>query len=91
MNENFFAETAVAEQKPVVAKERRRPGRVNYTQPALIDLLRAPPPSASVDKGVNGTDEQLAPARGIVFGIMLAVPLWCALGAAAWLVLRWLS
>jgi hypothetical protein len=91
MNENFVAETAVTEPKPVVAKERRRPGRVNYTQPALIELLREPRSSVSVDKGPNDTDERLAPARGIVFGIMLAVPLWCALGVAVRLLLHRLS
>jgi len=91
MNENFFAETAVAEQKPVVAKERRRPGRVNYTQPALIELLRPPLSVASVEQAADDTADGLAPARGIALGIILAVPLWFALGVAVWLVLRWLS
>ena len=43
MNDNFIAKPALAEPKLVVAKERRRPGRVNYTQPALIELLRGLP------------------------------------------------
>jgi hypothetical protein len=91
MDENLVAEPVVAEPKPLVAKERRRPGRVNYTQPAFIELLRRPASGAPVDKGADDTGDGLAPARGIMFGVMLAIPLWCALGAAVWLIVRWLS
>ena len=90
MDDNLVAEPVVAEPKPAVGRDRRRPGRVNYTEPALIELLRRPASGPS-GEGAYDSGDRLAPARGIVFAIALAVPLWCALGAAIWLVVRWLS
>ena len=53
--------------------DRRRPGRID-ANPALIPLLRgeaAPTPDATFD----GSDD-LAPSRGIAFGVLLSIPAW---------------
>jgi hypothetical protein len=62
--------------------ERRRPGRREYTNPALIALLRAPsaPPNA-----VELADDPLVTARGIGVGLLLAIPAWAGIGILVWL------
>jgi hypothetical protein len=70
---------------------RRRPGRRDDVHPALIPLLRgtvtpdsddgpgiiadAPMAAESMDLEKDG----LAPARGIIFGLVLSVPIWAVL------------
>jgi hypothetical protein len=79
--------------------ERRRPGRVEHTNPHVIALLRDPtaldpdaPPDISgplQDLGTAGDDlDDLAPAKGILTGLLLALPLWALIGAGAWFLLR---
>ena len=64
--------------------ERRRPGRIEYTNPALIALLRAPsaPPETE-----ELADNPLATARGIGVGLLLAIPAWAGLGILVWLLM----
>lgn len=73
------------------AEDRRRAGRVAYQNPHLINLLRAlgakpdplaPDPSASMKK-FRG---DLAPAYGVIAGLLLALALWFALGGLVLLV-----
>lgn len=79
--------------------ERRRPGRVEYVNPHVIALLRAPTaldPGASVEISGAAEDlvtadddgDNLAPAKGILAGLLLALPLWALIGAGAWFFLR---
>lgn len=79
--------------------ERRRPGRVEYSDPQLIKLLRGSTrldPVTSVDicvpfenLGTESDDrDNLAPAKGILTGLVLALPLWALIGAGAWLLLH---
>jgi len=79
--------------------ERRRPGRIEYANPHVVALLRDPTaldPAASAevsgpfeDLGTEGDDgDNLAPAKGILTGLVLALPLWALIGAGAWFFLR---
>jgi hypothetical protein len=69
---------------------RRRPGRRDDAHPSLIPLLRgtatpipdditviADPPT--IPAGLETKEDVLAPARGIIFGIALSVPIWAVL------------
>ncbi|HEX3573810.1 MAG TPA: hypothetical protein VHU42_04340 [Rhodopila sp.] len=74
-----------------VGFSRRRPGRIENVHPALIPLLRgkagihfadespfiadAPVEHASMEQ----QKDALAPARGILFGIALSIPIWAVL------------
>jgi len=78
--------------------ERRRPGRVEFTNPHVLALLRDPTagdPGTSAeiseqleDLGTSEDDDNLAPAKGILTGLLLALPFWALIGAGAWFLLR---
>jgi hypothetical protein len=90
MDDTPIAEPVIAPPPPSVVADRRRPGRVHYAQSTLIELLRHKPGGAT-DTEVDPTYETsdlLAPARGILVGILLSVPIWCLLAAGLWLWLR---
>jgi hypothetical protein len=70
---------------------RRRPGRRQDVHPALIPLLRG---AATLDikdpapfvedapaslQGVDADKDDLSPARGILLGVALSVPIWIVL------------
>jgi hypothetical protein len=79
----------VAQGAPFV--ERRRPGRVNNTNPALIALLRGT--SAAGDTAVepdeaDTTIDNLAAARGIMFGAVIGAMVWTAAALIIWLTIR---
>ncbi|HET7882540.1 MAG TPA: hypothetical protein VFL55_16765 [Acetobacteraceae bacterium] len=64
------------EQADALHVERRRPGRVDNVSPALISMLRgcdAPAPPFELEDG-----DALAPARGIVAGLVLSSAVWAA-------------
>lgn len=60
--------------------ERRRPGRVENVNPALIPLLREE--TVRDDAVLERAGDDLDPARGIGVGIVLGVLLWAALAFA---------
>ena len=67
--------------------DRRRPGRVQYTGRALVGLLRIPAgPKSTQTEGRRRDD--LAPARGIMIGLVVAIPFWAALTGLLWYLLR---
>jgi len=78
--------------------ERRRPGRVEFINPHVIALLRNPTtgdPDTSAefsesveDLGTSEDNDNLAPAKGILTGVLLALPFWALIGAGAWFLLR---
>lgn len=72
--------TNLTEDKPALI-ERRRPGRVRYTNRALIALLRGTGPDASETDGGS-------PARGIIIGLGVSALLWSVIGVIVWIVLR---
>jgi hypothetical protein len=73
--------------------DRRRPGRVGYKNPHLVDLLRDAgsdehasavanePEAVSAEASVDG----LAPARGLLLGSLIGAAAWIAIGIAIWL------
>ena len=72
-----------------VLDDRRRPARPDSVSPHLIPLLRnpagdtAPPPDP--EEATADYHDDLGPARGILVGIALSVPLWTILI----LLIRW--
>ena len=78
---------------PAGAKARRRLGRNDQVSPHLIPLLRN---AATVDvpallpgeAGVLSLDDDLAPMRGIIFGVVLSVPLWTGIAGVVWVLLH---
>jgi len=69
-----------------LAADRRRPGRVEYDDPALIELLRTSGTGVQADEEEDQTDHDLAPARGLVFGLLIGVSMWTAIGMIALLI-----
>lgn len=73
--------------------DRRRPGRRNYDNPALIALLRsASKPVAAEDapepQSGEWAEDDLSPARGVVVSLLIGMLMWSAIGAAIWALLR---
>jgi hypothetical protein len=66
-------------------RNRRRPGRIEYTNPDQIALLRQP---SKIIADEIDNDDPLAPARGIMMGLVVAAPMWVGIGLLVWLFLR---
>jgi len=70
-----------------VKTDRRRPGRPENVSPHLVPLLRnaaaveIPPDDAPV---ADRTRDDLGPAKGILTGLGLAIPLWGLIGLGIW-------
>jgi hypothetical protein len=84
------SETGPTEAEGGTMLSRRRPGRRDDTHPSLIPLLRgtaSPIPDdltviadpATIPAGLETEKDALDPARGIIFGIALSVPIWAVL------------
>lgn len=70
---------------PAAVADRRRPGRVNYTSPTLVDMLRGQPDAtAEPAEATDELEDGLAPARGIVLGVMIGAVMWGTLAAFLW-------
>ena len=68
--------------------ERRRAQRRDDVSAALVPLLRSPG-ALDMSQPEYGEDDHVGtPMLGILFGIALSVPLWCALGGALHVVFR---
>jgi len=69
------------------ADDRRRPGRAEVA-PELVGLLREPAAGSErdgeQDLAYSAGSDVLAPASGIVFGLMLVLPFWAAIIAAVY-------
>lgn len=75
--------------------DRRRPGRVDFQNPHLVELLRdserVPPPVEPAEElaeaGIDAYEDEdpLRPARGILLGIVIASGLWGAGALAVWM------
>ena len=87
MDNAHIEETAVETTAPPVHADRRRPGRTDFANPALIELLRAPVGKLDAAEASRDREDDLAPVRGIRNGVLLSVPLWSAIAAMAWLLL----
>ena len=68
--------------------ERRRPGRPEDVNPALIPLLRRDqllrprPPAGMVVS--SGAVDDLAPVRGVAVSAAIGALLWASIAGAAW-------
>ncbi len=74
-------------------KSRRRPGRNDQVSPHLIPLLRNPattgiPTPLPDEADTSPLEDDLAAAKGIMFGLAMSVPLWAGIGGIMWTVLR---
>ena len=72
--------------------DRRRPGRRNYENPALIAMLRsASKPVAIQDEPTpegRREEDDLAPARGMAVSLLVGMLMWSAIAAGIWALLR---
>jgi hypothetical protein len=79
---------AIATAAPALV-ERRRAGRVDYANPALIELLRGPAGDATEHDFVvcpnEDAESDLAPAKGVLIGVVLGLSMWSAGGLFFWL------
>ena len=87
------AEQGPAPSVSTALKTRRRPGRRDQVSPDLVPLLRSPttadicdPLPGKMDAGF--VEDNLASVKGIVFALLLSVPLWAGIVFAVWLVVR---
>lgn len=75
-------EAAAQTSLEAASKDRRRPGRMDNVSPALIPLLRqnSNPADSSCLEGQDelllDSGDDLGPARGVVVGAALSLPLW---------------
>jgi hypothetical protein len=90
MDNSPIADPVIAPSPRPATADRRRPGRVACVKPALIDLVRQQPSGATVERAdaPQEVSDSLAPARGILLGILIAVPFWCLLAVGLWFWLR---
>lgn len=70
--------------RPSSRTERRRLGRVVYENKALIALLRDPAAEVAGDALAMDGGDALAPARGMLAGLLISVLLWCVIGLIVW-------
>ena len=90
-------DTDNSEQDVALARDRRRPGRVNYSNPHLLNLLRRHTQQdvafpevgkAEAHQGANeGWSHDLDAARGIGLSVLIGIVLWLAL---IWSAFHWL-
>ncbi len=71
--------------------ERRRPGRIASPDVELIPLMRKPrPPEDVLEEMAEKWEprDPVLPARGIALGVVLCVPIWLAIGAVFYQLLK---
>jgi hypothetical protein len=74
-----------------VTDDRRRPGRPSLVNPTLVPLLRGDLPSSLTLSNETELVEDrgaLAPAIAVAVALAMRVPLWGAIGFAAWALSR---
>jgi hypothetical protein len=84
--------------KATITAERRRPGRIETSNPHLIKLLRRPEEisPAIEDEAIEVLSTRiqdeidtdlLAPAKGIILGLAISIAIWVLIGLAGWFLL----
>jgi len=74
-----------------VTDDRRRSGRPSHVNPTLVPLLRGDLPSSlplSDETELVEDRGALAPAIAVAVALAMSVPLWAAIGFAAWALFR---
>jgi hypothetical protein len=87
MDDGPTVELPAAPREAPVIVERRRPGRIEHRNAALIALLRQPPPDSVDDESLEAANADLISARGILIGLLLATPMWGVIGLTIWLLM----
>lgn len=71
------------------AHERRRPGRLEYSNPELVQLLRG---SSSLQAGApaesdspENEEESLRAMSGILVAVLIGASFWTVMAAAIWM------
>jgi hypothetical protein len=84
------ADLVIAPKSSAVLEDRRRPGRVDYDNLSLIEMLRQQPASgiAESTEAVEDASHCLVPARAIVLAVLISAVMWCALASVVWMLLR---
>jgi hypothetical protein len=80
MDNSVIDEKSQTAASPPPFTERRRPGRVKYTDRALIALLRDPTAEVVHDAPEIEDSDALAPTRGVLLGLLIGIAMWCAIG-----------
>jgi hypothetical protein len=90
MNGQSSVDLVIAPKSSAVLEDRRRPGRVDYDNLSLIEMLRQQPANGTAEstEAVEDASLCLIPARGIVFAVLMSAVIWCALASVVWLLLR---
>ncbi len=82
---------ATGDRPESVTDDRRRPGRPSHINPTLVPLLRGDLPSSlplSDETELVEDRGALAPAIAVAVALAMSVPLWAAIGFAAWALSR---
>jgi hypothetical protein len=85
-----------------VVSDRRRPGRLEWINPALLHLFRGPAQSANalphqhgqsvhepptlVDINPDEDSDALAAGQGMVVALLLSIPFWLMFGLGVWMI-----
>ena len=93
MNQAMEDVVRLASGEQTQTTDRRRPGRRDYDNPALIALLRSASNAAAIDDAPDPQDSQwveddLSPVRGVAASLVIGLLMWSAIGAAVWALLQ---
>jgi hypothetical protein len=69
---------------PSVVPDPHEPGRIERVSPTPVPPLREP--AQCVDIAPDDAADPLVPARGIVVGLLISVPIWGVIGLGFWFV-----
>jgi hypothetical protein len=79
--------TRAGANEPLQSSDRRRPGRVGYQSPNLIELLRGDLSAATeLEKPPIRIRDDLEPMKGIIASAIISVGFWALCGGLIWLV-----
>jgi hypothetical protein len=84
-----IADLPVAFPDPAIAIRRGEPDLIEHEDSAFIAAFRGPSSAPIGDTAPTDTDDDLKPARGLVNGVLISVPLWVVIVALTWLFLAW--
>jgi hypothetical protein len=84
-----IADLPVALPSPAVAIRRGEPDLMDHKDSAFIAPFRGSSSAPIGDMAPTDTEDDLKPARGLVNGVLISVPLWVVIIALTWLFLAW--
>jgi hypothetical protein len=84
-----IADLPLALPNPAIAMRRGETDLIEHKDAALVAPFRRPSSDPIGDTAPTDTDDDLKPARGLVNGVLISVPLWGVIVALTWLFLAW--